>query len=377
MLISMQDGEDVRNMDVSSSEEMALGAAPLGPTADLSQQVAGLLKAMEVLSLNLQKTTASQDAKLLSLTREVRSGMSRGSSASLVRGRSTERTEASPLDSHRKLWESSTQERAGSGSRTKVSFSDLEKDVSDEEDEDEDELEELLAEQSKGGDGKGAQLSDLIQLKMLKMLGKLEDNKEGSSDDEDGRTRGFKGVRKLREKWKKQPQKIVRNFVERTKEELGVSDDRQVWRFRDLNRKLRPAFGKLVGIHKCHGLVMDIVQLMHDKEFKLAHAYAVQVSKALHQVGLDQGSWDTAQLLVPLPEASSSSKFGGDEMELEAVFAYRKSLRELSKKQYRAEKKGQAEDEESEDSDKDKDKDKKDDGKKGKKPFWKTKKNQD
>jgi hypothetical protein len=322
---------------------------------------------MESLSLNLQKTTASQDAKFLSLTREDTSGLSRGSSVSRSRCRSTERGEVSPLKGHRKLWESLPQDRAGSDSKTTVSFSDLDKDVSDEEDEDDEELDELFEEQSKSVDGKGAQLADLIQLKMLKMLGKWDDNKEGSSDEEDVRTLGFKGVRKLREKWKLQPQKIVRNFVERTTEELGVSDDRQVWRYLDLNRKLRPAFGKLVGTHKCHGLVMDLVQLLHYKEFKLAHAYAVQVGKALHQVGLDQRSWDTAQLLVPLPEASSSSKFGGGKMELEAVFACRKSLMELSRKQYRAEKKAAAVDEESEDSDKNKDKDKADDGKKNKK----------
>ena len=56
-----------------------------------------------------------------------------------------------------------------------------------------------------------------------------------------------KNMNEQNERMMKHPKKIIRDFEEFVKYELGVYDDRQVWAYRDLSRKLAPVFGRMMG----------------------------------------------------------------------------------------------------------------------------------
>ena len=55
----------------------------------------------------------------------------------------------------------------------------------------------------------------------------------------------------------------------------------------------------------------------------------VQIIKCPHQVALDHGDWSTGQWLLPIPDPSGRSEFGGDEDELKWIHNYKKSLKDL------------------------------------------------
>ena len=51
--------------------------------------------------------------------------------------------------------------------------------------------------------------------------------------------------------------------------------------------------------------------------------------KSLHQVALDKGEWQIGGLLLLQPDPLALAEFGGEEREMEDVYRYRRSLREL------------------------------------------------
>ena len=112
---------------------------------------------------------------------------------------------------------------------------------------------------------------------------------------------------------------------------LGIVDPRMPWRYADLSRRLTRQFGKMRGLHRCHKLFSEIVQL--EAQGKSAHAWAlaIQCCKCLHQVALDGGDWSNADLLIPIAEGLDTGKFGGTERELAAVHSYRKAVKELQR----------------------------------------------
>jgi len=183
----------------------------------------------------------------------------------------------------------------------------------------------------------------LIQLEILKLLKgskKKKDTADSSSESDSSDTlssdknkgKGFKGVRKLRRRYHRHPRKLINSYVIRAKDMIGVHHKDQRWGFRDLSAKLKRTFGKMNGLWRCHLILQEIIQLQLADDHIHATALTCQLSKALHQVAVDHGNWETALLLIPLPDAVGDTPFGGDEEELESIHAYMKSLRELKLK---------------------------------------------
>ena len=113
---------------------------------------------------------------------------------------------------------------------------------------------------------------------------------------------------------------------------VGVTEVRQVWGFRDVGRRLLKTFGQMRGLWRAHAGLQEIIQYLADGEHAQALVFACQMSKALHQVALERGSWEIV-LLIPMPDALSDPSFGGEEHELAAVRSYRRALRDLKSKQ--------------------------------------------
>ena len=136
----------------------------------------------------------------------------------------------------------------------------------------------------------------------------------------------------LRRRYRVHPRKLAAEYETHCKSLLRVTDSRQVWCYRDVSTKLRKKFGKMVGLWRCHLALQEIVQLLADRDVDHAHAFAVSFAKALHQVALDRGSWDSAALMIPVADALEEPSFGGSERELAAVHSYRKAMRDLKSK---------------------------------------------
>ena len=73
----------------------------------------------------------------------------------------------------------------------------------------------------------------------------------------------------------------------------------------------------------------EVLQLLVNGHYAHATAYTVQALEALHQMALDQGTWDNALLLLPTPDPLQTDEFAGTEEEMLAVAKYRKGLADL------------------------------------------------
>jgi hypothetical protein len=177
-----------------------------------------------------------------------------------------------------------------------------------------------------------ADVQSQVQLETLKILRKLQKRDDSSGDDVDGRTggnRGLRGVQMLRERVEKEPERVIRDYISAVRLELGVTDPRQFWCFRDFSKKQLPRFGRMRGMYRCHVMSSKILQQLHEGRTARAGALLVQFQKAVLQMALDNGCWDSASLLWPGGDPLGQREFGGTEAEMKAVHAYRKSLQEL------------------------------------------------
>eukprot|EP00929_Paragymnodinium_shiwhaense_P109643 TRINITY_DN7611_c0_g2_i2.p2 TRINITY_DN7611_c0_g2~~TRINITY_DN7611_c0_g2_i2.p2 ORF type:complete len:428 (-),score=116.78 TRINITY_DN7611_c0_g2_i2:726-1985(-) len=183
------------------------------------------------------------------------------------------------------------------------------------------------------GDVSG-QVNQLVQLELLKFLQKQQD-RVGDGDDsflntgDQTRLRGFKGVDKLRQRFKEQPQAIIDQYMQHVQDQLNVTSSKQYWSVKDYSKKLMPQFGRMRGLWRTHHMFAEALELMEANKHVHARAYVIQCLKALHQTALDNGDWRHAALIVPTPDPLHRPAFGGDEQELSWIHAYHKSMKEL------------------------------------------------
>ena len=184
-----------------------------------------------------------------------------------------------------------------------------------------------------------------IQFEMLKALKQMQkrsrrskssDGSSDSSSDEDAHSRGspMRAAFRLRRRVRKRPLKIVARYRERSLARLGIhamSDGTLTSPFahRMTSEKLRPTFGKMVGLWRAHYGLSEVLELLEQKRTEEAAATVVQLLKSLHQAVIDGGNWTLASSLLPWEDPLGRDVFGGDENELAAAAAWTKSVREL------------------------------------------------
>jgi hypothetical protein len=181
----------------------------------------------------------------------------------------------------------------------------------------------------------------LISLEILKELKKLKSKKGRGSDsesdsdesDDDRRekssSRGFGALHALQKKYKRKPNKVFKDYEEMVRETLGVTSDRQFWHHPDYSRRLNVMFGRMKGMYRVHFNLSEILEISKEDDMPKVRMMLVQLLKSIHQVGLDNGDWGTAKLMVMGTDPMSRQLFGGSEKELEKVHLYQKSVREL------------------------------------------------
>jgi hypothetical protein len=126
----------------------------------------------------------------------------------------------------------------------------------------------------------------------------------------------------------KAPGAIVSEYVAEVMAELAVEPG-DAWGFHQYSMRIH--WGKLRGLQRVHYHLSHILALSMRGEAQPAQAYMVQLLRCLHQVCLDQGSWEVGSLLLPKSDPLSRTEFGGTLAELEVVDGYREALKKLSK----------------------------------------------
>ena len=73
------------------------------------------------------------------------------------------------------------------------------------------------------------------------------------------------------------------------------------------SEKLRPAFGKMVGLWRVHYGFSEVLELLEQKRTEDAAATVVQFLQGLHQAALDGCNWSLAASLLPWEDPLGSA----------------------------------------------------------------------
>ena len=109
------------------------------------------------------------------------------------------------------------------------------------------------------------------------------------------------------------PERILEKYTPWCQDQLGVISENQVWQYRDVSRKHRTLFTRMTGLWRVHHALSEILQLQAERRHGAATGFVAQLLKAVSQVAIDHGSWDTARLLLPTPDPLWTVDFGGEE----------------------------------------------------------------
>ena len=182
--------------------------------------------------------------------------------------------------------------------------------------------------------GGSMDMNQLLTALLVRELGHGRKKKrEDSSSDSD--RQGASGLRALNDKHKidrrivKRPRKLFLSFESDIREELGIVPG-QAWTVVDWWRRV--PWRRQKGISRCALILTRIYEYLRRGEYDSATAQTAQALKAMKQVALDDGSWDTAWLLTGLRDLLRGETFAGDFAEMSAISAYRRSLKELEQK---------------------------------------------
>ena len=87
------------------------------------------------------------------------------------------------------------------------------------------------------------------------------------------------------------------------------------------------------GLWRCHAASQRIIWLALEGDLEHSVAFACQISKALHQVALDNGDCSNALPMIPVEDILQEARLGGEEVEMEMILSYIKALRGIETQQ--------------------------------------------
>ena len=88
-------------------------------------------------------------------------------------------------------------------------------------------------------------------------------------------------------------------------------------------------------MYRVYVMIGDILDHSIHQRHAVSTALLCQTHKALLQMALDGGAWDSARLLWPAPpetEVNEAAEFGGSEHEMRHIQQYRKAVADLKAK---------------------------------------------
>eukprot|EP00929_Paragymnodinium_shiwhaense_P008266 TRINITY_DN112214_c0_g1_i1.p2 TRINITY_DN112214_c0_g1~~TRINITY_DN112214_c0_g1_i1.p2 ORF type:complete len:440 (-),score=61.56 TRINITY_DN112214_c0_g1_i1:575-1894(-) len=168
----------------------------------------------------------------------------------------------------------------------------------------------------------------LMQLLSLQMQKKDKDEDELTTQN----AKAFRRLDNMRRRTRSHPRPVIQQYVRDVMETLGASEG-DAWHFAHMTEKIE--WNKMKGLHRVHFHLSHALTWLLAGEHEAAGAYLVQLLRSLHQVALDNGSWQDASLLLPVQDPIQKREFGATERELETVAAYRKALNDLRRSRLR------------------------------------------
>ena len=161
---------------------------------------------------------------------------------------------------------------------------------------------------------------------MVRMMMMQQMMRKEKADKEDGGGKAFKRVHNLRHRVQEEPRVIVGDYLSQIMDKMGVEDGDswQPWHFTS-----KISWGRLAGLRRVHFHLSHILTLQLRGQNLQSQAYTVQLLRALHQVSLDGGGWQTAMLLLPKADPLQKEAFGATERELEAIVAYQEAMKRI------------------------------------------------
>ena len=109
-----------------------------------------------------------------------------------------------------------------------------------------------------------------------------------------------------------------------------MKDEREYFSLEQYSMKLKPQFGKHLGLFRIHYFLSTAVNLgiLSGKPIA-AMALCCQLLNSIHQVALNNGGWDVAMHFIPVPDPIGPARFAGSLGELNAVASYKEALTTL------------------------------------------------
>ncbi len=193
-------------------------------------------------------------------------------------------------------------------------------------------------------------LTSLVQMEMLKELrGKQRRNKSSRSSRSDksqssdadsssssqareklkGAGKALKAFRRGKKEMRKNPLKHVKRYIKEVEEQLGANHNTP-YQLSDYSKRI--SWGKMKSLQRVHFAASEILQTVLKGRSELAALQLTQLLRATHQCCLDQGSWQTAWLLMDMVDPLERQKFGGEIQEIERVASYVRAMQDLEKR---------------------------------------------
>ena len=171
--------------------------------------------------------------------------------------------------------------------------------------------------------------TDLQTLALLQAVRGLSSrDSDNPGDGLTGAGKSLQRLNKMQDRVTKQPKAVVSDYLREVRKQLGVEPG-EAWQLWQYSQKI--PWGRMKGLHRMHYHQLYAVTLSLRGEQEECQAFMVQMLRAGHQCSIDNGSWDTASLLIPRKDPISRLEFGGTHRELETIFSYQKALKELKK----------------------------------------------
>jgi hypothetical protein len=167
------------------------------------------------------------------------------------------------------------------------------------------------------------QQQNMQTLMMMAYMNQM--SRQGQDGDMSGH-KAFRRVHKLKQRVYTQPEEVVNQYLTELVDRMGIEtgDAWAVWQY---TQKL--PWGRNQGLMRAHFHASHCLQLSLRGQHRCAQAYLVQLCRALYQVALDRGSWETASLFLPRTDPAQRDMWGGTEQELEAAAAYNEAMRKM------------------------------------------------
>jgi hypothetical protein len=126
---------------------------------------------------------------------------------------------------------------------------------------------------------------------------------------------------------------IINNWMRVVKEKCGATQPGMSYGLAIHADRLRKSFGHHTSLLRAHYYIAAALdRIILQGEILPGVAMAINAMRAIHQAALDNGKWDTANLMVSTPDPLETIQFAGEPDEMGRIAAYQDAFLKLKAK---------------------------------------------